>query len=320
MNGPDKDERSPDGRELNFRRFATPGDSEFEATHAAIRASADAAQDNLLNTIRQRRTLGPSEQDVRGPDESRRAAITNARQRMASSESDDVGRGSSESPDASNDRGLRRADRGHAGSDATPGPRRKRDSQSNPDVTGTGKSKSDAHRPLNRGLSPTDLPYEDLGDIPNVGAGIPLDTPPPTKRAYTKRATKALAPPPDTDKKAEYPVLGELYALTDAEASSMLEPLTKGFMKFWEISDGIISNTNKNKAPARIWQTIDETQTRELVTSLLGAGRANPLVAATARKLAETFNALQVGFILGPRFWQTFQFYLKNGGFQIGLF
>lgn len=91
-------------------------------------------------------------------------------------------------------------------------------------------------------------------------------------------------------------------------------------MKFWEVSDEFISNTNKNKAPARIWQTIDERQTSELVASLIGAGRQNPLVAATVRKLAETFNALQLGFILGPRFWRTYKFYLENGGFKIGFF
>lgn len=171
-----------------------------------------------------------------------------------------------------------------------------------------------------RGLTPVDELYTSpTSDAPPVIAGSYEVPAPPKKGSVAGRKPKSVAPPPDAAKTMEYPMLGELYSLSGDEATSLTDPLVRGFLKFWELSDQAIGWTNARHIEPRIWRTIDERQTAELVVSLIGAGRQNPLVAAAIRRLAETFNALQVGMILGPRFLQTFRFYLENGGFKIGL-
>lgn len=143
------------------------------------------------------------------------------------------------------------------------------------------------------------------------------DIPPTVPKAPRKK--RITAPPPDAEKTADVPFLGTLVALSGGEATSLREPMIDGFMRVWELADETISATNRQHADAVIWQTIDVEDTGTLVDALLSFGRSNPVAAQAVRGIATLFIQLEVGMILVPRFWRTWTFYAKHGGFAIML-
>lgn len=83
----------------------------------------------------------------------------------------------------------------------------------------------------------------------------------------------------------------------------------------WKQTDELITNTNKQKADAFIWQTIDDEDTTFLADCILGAGMRMPIAAYAVRKIAESWNYYRAGVILLPRFVSTWRFYAEHGGF-----
>lgn len=43
-------------------------------------------------------------------------------------------------------------------------------------------------------------------------------------------------------------------------------------------------------------------------------GMASPVVAQAVRGMVQTSKYVRAGLIVGPRAWDTFSFYVKNGG------
>lgn len=152
----------------------------------------------------------------------------------------------------------------------------------------------------------------DAGDFAPPPPDIPTQEPAKEPRRVKKRIT---APPPDAAKTADIPFLGTLTALASGEANSLREPLVDGFLRVWELTDETITHTNRARAEAQIWVTIDREDTGILVDALLSFGRANPVAAQAVRGIATLFVQLEIGMILVPRFWRTWNFYLQHGGF-----
>jgi transcriptional regulator with XRE-family HTH domain len=107
---------------------------------------------------------------------------------------------------------------------------------------------------------------------------------------------------------------GEEKPLSADEAKAIRQDLMDGLEAIERGTDTVISNTNKEKAPAVIWQSIDDEDNGFLADQLISMGMRYKPVAWAARGIAHSSRLLRAGMILFPRFWETVQFYADNGG------
>lgn len=106
--------------------------------------------------------------------------------------------------------------------------------------------------------------------------------------------------------------------LTKKEGDEIL-PKIKGLLEFiFRHADKGISISNKNRAEAHIWSTIDEEDIDIIATHLVEMGKASRIVATAVRRMTNSYRLLQIGLITLPKFIQTYQFYAANGGFALG--
>lgn len=101
--------------------------------------------------------------------------------------------------------------------------------------------------------------------------------------------------------------------LSLAEAEAIRENLEIGLKAVLEGLDWGLTHSNKARAEAVIWQTIDDEDVAYLVGLMLNAGVRIPAASAAVRALAQISHQYKVGTILLPRFLESWRFYSRNG-------
>ncbi|MGZ6376182.1 MAG: hypothetical protein ACXWPI_15870 [Ktedonobacterales bacterium] len=102
--------------------------------------------------------------------------------------------------------------------------------------------------------------------------------------------------------------------LSDREAKASREKLIDSYLLYADIADDTISNTNRRRATAEIWSTMDREEAGVLADIAIERGMESPIVAQAVRGIIRTSKYARAGLIVGPRLRDTFMFYLKNGG------
>jgi hypothetical protein len=106
--------------------------------------------------------------------------------------------------------------------------------------------------------------------------------------------------------------------LTKKEGDEIL-PKIKGLLEFiFRHADKGITISNRNRAEAHIWSSIDDEDIDIIATHLVEMGKASRIVATAVRRMTNSYRLLQIGLITLPKFIQTYQFYAANGGFALG--
>lgn len=125
--------------------------------------------------------------------------------------------------------------------------------------------------------------------------------------------------PPKSDKERDKSNwadwLKNVPTLTAQEAGEMRASLIEALRTVWKNADDLITRTNRQKAEAWIWQSIDDEDTAFLADGILAAGMRMPVAAYAVRKISESWGYYRAGVILLPRFVQSVQFYGAHGGF-----
>lgn len=107
-------------------------------------------------------------------------------------------------------------------------------------------------------------------------------------------------------------------ALSKKEGDEIL-PKIKGLLEFiFRHADKGITISNRNRAEAHIWSSIDDEDIDIIATHLVEMGKASRIVATAVRRMTNSYRLLQIGLITLPKFIQTYQFYAANGGFALG--
>lgn len=107
----------------------------------------------------------------------------------------------------------------------------------------------------------------------------------------------------------------EIKTLTQIEQKDLLPEMEKTLKTVFKGSDKFIEWTNKDKAEAFIWQTVDDKEIRTLAEHLIEFGAKNKIVAEAVRRVTAAQRMLEIGLITGPRFWLTWNHYQEHGGF-----
>lgn len=106
--------------------------------------------------------------------------------------------------------------------------------------------------------------------------------------------------------------------LTNKEGDEIL-PKIKGLLEFiFRHADKGITISNRNRAEAHIWSSIDDEDIDIIAGHLVEMGKASKVVATAVRRMTNSYRLLQIGLITLPKFIQTYQFYAANGGFALG--
>lgn len=107
--------------------------------------------------------------------------------------------------------------------------------------------------------------------------------------------------------------------LSNKEGEEVL-PKIRALLEFvFRHMDKGISVSNRNKAEARIWSSIDDEDIDIIASHLVEMGKASKIVATAVRRMTNSYRLLQIGLITLPKFIQTYQFYAANGGFALAL-
>jgi hypothetical protein len=107
--------------------------------------------------------------------------------------------------------------------------------------------------------------------------------------------------------------------LSNKEGEEVL-PKIRALLEFiFRHMDKGISISNRNKAEAHVWSTIDNEDIDIIAGHLVEMGKASKIVATAVRRMTNSYRLLQIGLITLPKFIQTYQFYAANGGFALGL-
>lgn len=94
-------------------------------------------------------------------------------------------------------------------------------------------------------------------------------------------------------------------------------PLAKTLKTIGGYADEVITFTNGDQAEARIWRKITLDEWQIIADMLIEDGKKNGVIATAIRGTVSAYQRLQAGLILGPRLWETYQFYADHGGFKI---
>lgn len=105
--------------------------------------------------------------------------------------------------------------------------------------------------------------------------------------------------------------------LSKSEASSYRGQLIEAIHGFSEAADGFISKTNRQRAVAEIWSTIDDKDAAILADALLSVAARSGQVAYVVRGGIRTWTIYKAGAITLPKALATLQFYAEHGGFAL---
>lgn len=105
--------------------------------------------------------------------------------------------------------------------------------------------------------------------------------------------------------------------LSNKEGEEM-QPKIRALLEFiFRHMDKGISISNRNKAEAHVWRSIDDEDLDIIASHLVEMGKASKVVATAVRRMTNSYRLLQIGLITLPKFIQTYQFYAANGGFSL---
>ena len=121
--------------------------------------------------------------------------------------------------------------------------------------------------------------------------------------------------PPEKDKKESW--ASNLKKLTDKEAKDLAVPLAKTLQTLGGYVDEVITFTNAEQAKAKIWSTITFDEWKIIADMLIEDGKKSGIIATAIRGTVSAYQRLQAGLIIGPRLWETYQFYAEHGGFKL---
>ena len=121
--------------------------------------------------------------------------------------------------------------------------------------------------------------------------------------------------PPEKKEKSSW--AENLKKLSDKEARDLSVPLAKSLQTLGGYADEVISFTNGDQAEAKIWRKITLDEWKIIADMLIEDGKRSGVIATAIRGLVSAYQRLQAGLILGPRLWETYQFYADHGGFKI---
>jgi hypothetical protein len=155
------------------------------------------------------------------------------------------------------------------------------------------------------GLNPTDT------------ARLMPPEPPVKKRGRKPRKFVDSGQEPSKDTLFEIPFLTEVKVLTASEIRGLRDGLIEALNVVWEYSDKGISTSNKNNTEAYIWQTMTDEETAYIADWFLARGQGNKVSAQFVRSIVEAHRQLKIGFILLPKFLETWRFYTSNGGLSV---
>lgn len=106
-------------------------------------------------------------------------------------------------------------------------------------------------------------------------------------------------------------------SLSASEARELRPKLIEAILHGSDSLDEMLSSTNAHKAHAEIWSTLDPDDSAVLADGLLMLGRKSAPVAGVVRMAADTMVGIRALTLLGPRLWQTAQWYPAHGGFAL---
>lgn len=105
--------------------------------------------------------------------------------------------------------------------------------------------------------------------------------------------------------------------LSNKEADELL-PKVRGLLEFlFRHIDKGLSISNRNRAEAHVWSNIDEEDIDIIAGHLVEMAKGSKVVATAVRRMSASYRMLQIGLITFPKFVQTYQFYMANGGFAL---
>lgn len=113
--------------------------------------------------------------------------------------------------------------------------------------------------------------------------------------------------------KLEIPKKGK--PLSEKEAKELYPRTVRVFTLIFKYADEFISATNRDLAEAMIWRRIDEEDIEVIVELIMDGAKKVAIIAEGVRKINQAYRYLAVGAVTLPKFFETYKFYLKHGGF-----
>ena len=192
-------------------------------------------------------------------------------------------------------------DRGHEGSDGTPGGVHRE--------AGLG---SERPRPSDAGPGEGDEPASPEEVKPKRGRGRPRK-----EVSEPSKEKPKLEIVPKITKEDRGGWAENLKTLTEKEAKDLLKPFSSALAEIGKYVDEVISITNADAAQAKIWSTITRDEWEVVAAMLIEDGKKSGIIAVAVRATASAYTRLQVGLIVLPRLYETYAFYADHGGFKL---
>lgn len=105
--------------------------------------------------------------------------------------------------------------------------------------------------------------------------------------------------------------------LTKKEADELRPHIVGALKVLFKGLDKGISLTNRDRAEAWIWQSIDDREVQVIADHLVSMGLESRLAATALRGMARTYRTWEIGVITLPRAVLSIQFYAEHGGFAM---
>lgn len=123
------------------------------------------------------------------------------------------------------------------------------------------------------------------------------------------------SPPEKEEKKSSW--ADNLKPLSVKEAKDLALPLAKTLQTIGGYVDEVITFTNGEQAEAKIWRKITLDEWQIIADMLIEDAKKSGIIATAIRGTVSAYQRLQAGLIIGPRLWETYQFYADHGGFKL---
>lgn len=101
--------------------------------------------------------------------------------------------------------------------------------------------------------------------------------------------------------------------MSEKEAEEIRETYTQALIGIFGFSDDLIKATSGGHQDPEIWATIDDGDIQIIVDARLTAAQHSAKAAASVRRTIAWYQKAAVYVIIGPRMWQTLQFYSEHG-------